>query len=185
MTLACYYLPPVSWFAALVQSGERELVLNLEEGYRKQSLRNRCYIDSPNGRLALTVPVDRSSMKGRMADVRLSGQLDWRHQHWAALETSYYNSAFFEFLGDEFKAVYEREWESLAELNVELIKCCIRALDLDIEVKIGGGKSAEYDLKRTEYYQVFAQKHGFLEDLSIIDLIFNLGGEAPCFLMSC
>ena len=36
--------------------------------------------------------------------------------------------------------------------------------------------------KLKPYYQVFEQKHGFLSDLSIIDLLFNMGTEARLIL---
>ena len=32
------------------------------------------------------------------------------------------------------------------------------------------------------YYQVFEQKHGFLPNLSILDLLFNEGNESILFL---
>lgn len=173
-----YYLPPISWFSDLLQSGE-PLTLDFDERWQKQSLRNRCYIDSPNGKLALSIPIDKSTIHGPIRDVKLSRQLNWQHQHWQAFETTYYNSPFFEYLQDDFRPVYQKEWTYLADLNETLIHTCLNLLEIDpsnpLLPPLGGGLGRGY-------YQVFQSKHGFLPDLSIIDLLFNMGNESILYL---
>jgi len=200
MVLPSYYLPPISWFAAF-RSGE-PIAIEVCENFQKQSLRNRCYIDSPNGRLALSFPVDKSnfiipegggSPKCLTKDVMISHQLDWQHQHWQAFETSYFNSPFFEYLQDDFRYIYNKEWKYLVDLNEALIQKCLELLEIDTPIV----RTTEYQgLSLTDkqfkisamqpsakpYYQVFQQKHGFLPDLSILDLLFNMGPEAPLYL---
>lgn len=188
MIIPSSYLPPISWFTALL-SGE-PVFIEQQENYVKQSIRNRCMIDSPNGALALTVPVDRSCFVGGkclMKDVLISNHCDWRRQHWYALETSYFNSPFFEYLQDDFHAVYEKEWSSLMELNEALVRVCLDVMELDdIPLRrtdsYGGCASLDAFRKDKPYYQVFRQKHGFQANLSIIDLIFNMGKEAVLYL---
>lgn len=218
----CAYLPPVSWFAGLV-SGEPTFI-DIGEMYQKQTIRNRCYIDSPNGSLAMTVPVDRSTFtmgKCPMKDVGISYHQDWRRQHWYALETSYFNSAFFEYLQDDFHILYNKEWHFLADFNLALIERCCNLVGIPMpevrtetdnhsergtthnphnastpplirtDIVLGGqetclnGREASLNGQgeaslngRGAYYQVFDRKHGFLPDLSIIDLIFNMGPES-------
>ena len=134
ITLPSYYLPPISWFAAL-KSGE-PTAIEVCENFQKQTLRNRCRIDSPNGSLMLSIPIDKSNFselgKCLIRDVRISHQLDWRHQHWFAFETSYYNSPFFEYLQDDFRPIYERDWKYLVDLNEALIMKCLELLEIDI-----------------------------------------------------
>lgn len=197
MTLPSFYLPPISWFSAVKKNMEStnsafandKLKLMLYENFVKQTCRNRCYIDSPNGRLALSIPIDKSNFspmgKCLMKDIRISRQLDWRHQHWYAFESSYYNSPFFEYLQDDFHPIYNRDWEFLADLNEALINKCLELLEIDIEVE----HSSEYEVPmlldgapKLQYYQVFKQKNGFLADLSIVDLLFNMGPESPLYL---
>ncbi len=197
LSLPCLYLPPVSWFSTVLHAknhgfiGGNSIEIGIEacENFQKQTLRNRCYIDSPNGKLALSLPIDKSNFtaggKCLMRDVRISSQLDWRHQHWHALESSYYNSPFFEYLQDDFRPIYEREWTYLMDLNEALIEKCLELLDIDAQIK----RTTDYqgtpqptNHKPQPYYQVFAKKHGFIEDLSIIDLIFNMGNEAVLYL---
>lgn len=158
------------------------------ENFQKQTLRNRCWIDSPNGKLALTVPVDRSTFVGGKCltkDVRVSYHQDWQRQHWYALESSYFNSPFFEYLQDDFRPIYERHWDYLIDLNEALIGKCLELLDLPhpilrTEEYIGIDAFASANVR--PYYQVFAHKHGFQPDLSIADLIFNMGPEAQLLL---
>lgn len=177
------YLPPISWFAGLM-SGE-PILIEQYENYHKQTIRNRCTIDSPNGPLNLTIPVDKSNFqpggKCLMKDVRISSHQDWRHQHWNALESSYFNSPFFEYLQDDFLHIYNKEWTFLMDLNEALIEKCCELIDIQPRIS----RTTEFTsslpregCKEVPYYQVFAHKHGFLPNLSIIDLIFNMGSES-------
>ena len=193
MILTTSYLPPISWFAPLVK-GE-PICIEQWENFHKQTIRNRCRIDSPNGPLNLTIPIDKENFgaggKCLMKDVKISYHLDWQHQHWNALETSYFNSPFFEYLQDDFRPFYERKWNYLMDFNEALIlKCCEL---MDVEPKISRTEvfliNTENEpvlryshLMTPQYYQVFAHKHGFVPDLSIIDLIFNLGPESVLYL---
>lgn len=189
MVLPSYYLPPISWFARMLNSDEPILVEQWAN-YRKQTLHNRCWIDSPNGKLALSVPIDRSTFVGGkclMKDVRISEHSDWQRQHWYALESSYYNSPFFEYLQDDFHPIYLKRWKWLMDLNEALVAACLEQLNV-LPVTIGRTdeyvptENADNPLVPNEYYQVFKAKHGFQPDLSVIDLIFNMGPESILYL---
>lgn len=197
MILPSAYLPPLSWFTALLEN--EPVCIEQYENYHKQTIRNRCTIDAPNGPLNLSIPVDKSTFVGGkclMKDVRISSHNNWQHQHWYALETSYFNSPFFEYLQDDFRPLYERKWEFLMDFNEALIQKCCEMLDIQPNISRTsnyiGVDSTAYELSSTEpsqqptptYYQVFQQKHGFLPNLSIIDLIFNMGPESVLVLQS-
>ena len=188
MVLPSAYLPPISWFSPLVK-GELALIEQYEN-YHKQTLRNRCTIDSPNGPLSLSIPIDRSTFvegKCQMKDVRISTHADWQRQHWYAIETSYYNSPFFEYLQDDFRPLYERHWTYLIDFNEALIRQCCQFLGLQPHLQrtthYCGVEDPLPHFSSIPYYQVFQQKHPFLPDLSIIDLIFNMGNESILILM--
>lgn len=120
-----------------------------------------------------------------MKDVRISTHSDWQHQHWYALETSYFNSPFFEYLQDDFRPIYEQQWGFLIDFNEVLLHKCLDLLDLHStfqRTKAYTGLSPAVDIHSQPYYQVFQHKHGFLPNLSIIDLIFNMGNEATLFI---
>ena len=206
MVLPCCYLAPVSHYSAYYRA--EEMRLEVCDHFVKQTLRNRCYIDSPNGALALTIPVVKTEGKTQMKDIRISDHGNWRHQHWTALESSYRQSPFFEYYADDFAPFYEKKWEFLADFNEELMALTASLLDIQKPIKrttaynsplpapplgecYGGsrkdGSSIEALPKRGSgegavYYQVFASRHGFLPDLSIVDLLFNEGPEGVLWL---
>ncbi len=196
MTLPCLYLPPVAWFAqalnhdtTITLNEHHVITLETLENFTKQTLRNRCYIDSPNGKLALSIPIDKSnfSQQGKclMRDVRISKQYNWQHQHWTAFTSSYSMSPFFDFLQDDFLPIYQRQWTFLIDLNETLIERCFALLDVTVEIKHSEQFTPLAPSTPTTpkpYYQVFADKHGFIANLSIVDLLFNMGNEAPLYL---
>lgn len=189
VVLPSAYLPPVSWFVRAM-SADEPIFIEQHENYIKQSVRNRCTIDSPNGRLNLTIPVDKGNFVGgkcRMKDVRISSHSDWQRQHWYALETSYYNSPFFEYLQDDFRPFYERRWEWLMDLNEAMTAKCVEIMEVDIKPlrtdEYVGVSKVDGEMEIAPYYQVFADKHGFLDNLSVIDLIFNMGKESAEILL--
>ncbi|MBQ0023976.1 MAG: WbqC family protein [Prevotellaceae bacterium] len=189
MILQSAYLPPISWFANL-KTGE-PIFIEQYENYHKQTIRNRCTIDSPNGALNLTIPIDKSDFIGGkclMRDVKISKHSEWQRQHWYALESSYFNSPFFEYLQDDFCPFYRKEWTFLMDFNEALTAKCCELIDIQPITKRTeefNGISADNEIiakQQKPYYQVFQQKHGFLQNLSIIDLIFNMGPEAILYL---
>ena len=193
MILTTSYLPPISWFAPIAK-GE-PICIEQWENFHKQTIRNRCTIDSPNGALNLTIPVDKEKFgaggKCLMKDVMISYHLDWQHQHWNALETSYFNSPFFEYLQDDFRPFYEKKWEYLMDFNEALILKCCELMDIDAKINRTeeflintekGSPVQHSEAHFPDYYQVFAHKHGFVPNLSIIDLIFNMGPESVLYL---
>jgi len=199
LQLPCCYLAPVSHYSTYYRADE--VRLEVCDHFVKQTLRNRCYIDSPNGALALTIPVVKTEGKTQMKDIRISDHGNWRHQHWVALESSYRQSPFFEYYADDFAPFYEKKWDFLADFNEELMALVAFLLDIQKPVTRtqapsplplwgsalkwqGGGNDALPQRGSGEgaYYQVFASRHGFLPDLSIVDLLFNEGPEGVLWL---
>lgn len=185
MLLPCCYLAPISHYSAYYRADE--VRLEVCDNFTKQTLRNRCWIDSPNGALALTIPIVKTEGKTLMRDIRISDHGNWRHQHWTALESSYRQSPFFEYYADEFAPFYVKRWEFLADFNEELMALVASLLDISKPVT----RTTTYEgfaLPQREsgegapYYQMFASRHGFLPDLSIVDLLFNQGPEGLLWL---
>ena len=207
MVLPCCYLAPVSHYSAYYRADE--VRLEVCDHFTKQTLRNRCWIDSPNGALALTIPVVKTEGKTMMRDVRISDHGNWRHQHWVALESSYRQSPFFEYYADDFAPFYEKKWDFLADFNEDLMALVASLLDIEKPVTrttdfcplpapplgechnltVQGSFGGNIALPQrgsgegaSPYYQMFASRHGFLPDLSIVDLLFNLGPEGVLWL---
>lgn len=140
-----------------------------------------------------------------MKDVRISDHGNWRHLHWNALQSAYGESPFFEFYADDVRPFFERRWTYLYDFNAEI---CAKMCEL-IGLSPCVSPSAEYipadDARLTDvadlrdairpkhplpdplfsprrYYQVYKAKHGFLPNLSILDLLFNMGPESLLYL---
>lgn len=185
MVLPCCYLAPVSHYSAFYRA--EEVRLEVCDHFAKQTFRNRCWIDSPNGALALTIPVVKTGAKTPMCDIRISDHGNWRHQHWIALESSYRQSPFFEYYADDFAPFYEKKWEFLADFNEELMALVTSLLDISKSVSRtscfeGDAFASLPTFEPRPYYQMFASRHGFLPDLSIVDLLFNQGPEGVLWL---
>ena len=171
MTLG--YLSAISEWKKWISAGMP--VMDESVPFNKHTDYNRCQIDSPNGPLTLTIPIQKYEGKScRIGDVMMSEHGDWRHKHWHALSSTYFNSPFFEYYQDDFKLIYFGNQRRLVDFNTQLNQLIIELLSLkSLKQSIYNNQHST-----TQYYQVFAHKHGFITNLSIIDLLFNLGPEA-------
>ena len=196
------FLAPIQYYAYLYAHPEANV--EVCDNYVKQTYRNRCMVAGANGIQALTVPIVKpQNGKSQMRDIRISDHGNWRHLHWNALLSNYERSPFFDYYADDIRPYYERPIEFLVDFNEGLqhavltaleLKSCfertttyVSALDtdtLDLRQTISPKNHFEQDakFKIIPYYQVFAHKHGFLPNLSILDLLFNMGPESRLIL---
>ena len=200
--LTSAYLAPIRYYARLYAA--QLVLLETHDHYVKQTYRNRCLIAGPNGVQALTIPIEKPTFgKAAMRDIRISDHGNWRHLHWNALQSSYERSPFFDYYADDLRPFYEKRIDFLLDFNEGLQHTVLELLDLtptitqtdsycttlqegitDLRETITPKLSwkTDTDFCAVPYYQVFAQKHGFITDLSIVDLLFNMGPEARLVL---
>jgi hypothetical protein len=192
------YLPPIGYVSALLKASE--IVIELDETYPKQTCRNHACIYSPNGKQTLSIPVHKpGGNHTKTRDIRISYALPWNKTHWRAIEAAYNNSPFFIYYQDYFIPFYEKEYEFLADLNSEILETVFRILRISRPLRFNetyvsnpeGLRDLRQELTEKHaravcpvYTQTFAEKHGFIPNLSIIDLLFNLGPETPEYLQS-
>ncbi|MDD4515898.1 WbqC family protein [Massilibacteroides sp.] len=191
--LCTAYLAPVQYYCKLLQYPA--IKIEREENYLKQTYRNRCVIGGANGALSLSVPIEKpETIKCQTKDIRISEHGNWRHLHWNALVSAYGTSPFFEYYQDDFIPFYEKKYDFLFDFNEELRSLICSLLDIEANIsytekyelqvphdfrEIINPKSRVEDREftPTPYYQVFREKNGFLPNLSIVDLLFNMGPE--------
>lgn len=190
------YFPSISHYIAMIHADS--VTFEMEDNFQKQTNRNRMYIYSPNGIQLLNVPIKHSIDKHqKYKDVRIENDFGWQKNHFKSLEAAYRTSPFFEYFEDDFRPLFEKKQEFLMDLNLELFELINSSLGIKIEAK----KTTEYfhDVTKyidfrslvngkkdttqiEEYTQVFDDKHGFLNNLSILDLLFNEGRYAVDYL---
>ena len=179
------YLAPVAWYAAVATADA--VVVEQYEHYVKQTWRNRCRIAMPDGPQDLVVPVVAAPNHTPMRDIRISDHGNWRHHHWNALRTAYGKSPFFEYYADDFAPFYERRITFLADFIEDLWLTTASLIDIETpvvrsECYAGATDFEALPVPTRPYYQVFSQRLGFLPNLSIVDLLFNMGPESILYL---
>lgn len=190
------YFPSVSHFVAMLQADA--VVFETDDNFQKQTNRNRMYIYSANGLQLLNIPVKHSKedVHQKYRDVKIENDFNWQKQHFKSLEAGYRTSPYFEFFEDDIRPIFEKKHTFLMDLNLEIHEIVTDCLG----IKIPYAKTEEYfkepsqtdfrylaNGKKDEnvfdsYIQVFNEKHGFLNNLSILDLLFNEGRHAVDYL---
>lgn len=192
--LSTAYLAPIQWYTKLLTYPEARI--DVHEHYVKQTYRNRCRILMPDGPTDLVLPVEAASTHTPICDLRISEHGAWRHHHWNALRTAYGNSPFFEYYADDLAPFYERRIPFLVDFNEGLRATICQLIDIETPIHLTSSYvpvaandcralispkqslKADDDFRAAPYYQVFAQRLGFQPNLSIVDLLFNMGPES-------
>lgn len=197
------YFGPIQWYQKLYRYDH--CLIEQYDSFQKQTYRNRCVIATANGTQALTVPVEhnvqRSTFNVQCKDLRISDHNQWRRVHWNALQSAYSESPFFEYYADDLHPFFEQKYDYLLDFNEAIRQKVCELLDIHPDVSytldfrhqtsdivdfrdVINAKHPQPDEGFTpkEYWQVFQHKHGFLPNLSILDLLFNMGPESVFFL---
>lgn len=190
------YFPSISHFAAIVQA--KTITFETDDNFQKQTNRNRMYIYSANGIQLLNIPIKHSNtVHQKFRDVQLETAFNWQKQHFKSLEAAYRTSPFFEYFEDDIRSLFEKKHRFMMDLDLETYDLVCNCLGIQAdyfkteeyhkEVKeqsdfrfLANGKK---DMHQFEPYpQVFEEKHGFINNLSILDLLFNEGRYAVDYL---
>ncbi len=191
------YFPSIAHFVAIAKADT--ITFEVCDNFVKQTYRNRSYIYGANGPLLLNVPVVYSQKNRKpYSAVSVFHEEQWQLQHWKSLESAYRTSPFFEFYEDELKPLFFEKVELLLDFNLkcfEVICDCLQLAphitttttfekQITNAVDLRGLVNAKSPMKQhfTPYTQVFSSKHGYIENLSILDLLFNEGPNALNYL---
>lgn len=190
-----HYLPNLEYFYLITQP--KKIVLEKFEYFEKQTLRNRCLINTAQGVLMLSIPLSGRRGKVLTKDVKIEAGTKWRNAHWRTIESAYRNAPFFEFYSDDLRKILFKGHELLFDLNVDLLSFCLQSLRLEKEIAVsmsyeeipGDGindlrncvssakpNNLQYSPVVKAYPQVFG--NSFASNLSVIDLLFCCGPES-------
>ena len=180
------YFGPTQYFRLLALSENPLWVIN--ERYTKQTLRNRCSIYGANGKIQLSIPVERLHGKETLVhEAKISYAEPWQQIHWRSIKSAYGRTPFFEYYEDKFEALYKVETPDLLSflensnqvvldiLKIEKPKIFQGSMDVELQKSLDSmSNSAFYDPEKN-YYQIFEDRHGFIPNLSVLDWIFQCG----------
>lgn len=192
------YLAPILYYCYL--ANYHAIIFEQQEHYIKQSYRNRCSIYAANGKMELSIPVHKIANRTLIKDVRIANEQNWQKLHWRSIASAYGSSPFYLYYNYELLPFYEKKFEFLWDFNeslqnkmLELIKVSISPVYTTFYLSEPPGvidlRSSLHPKKNDlpfptlpSYQQVFQNKYGFFPNLSIIDLLFNLGPRCNDYL---
>ncbi len=185
------YFGPIEYYKFL--SKHNNICIEVQEHYIKQTIRNRCHISSANGKLRLTVPVTKTNHT-KIKNIKICYKQNWIKNHWYSIKSSYGSSPYFLFYENEIFNILQKHEKYLIDLNTALQNKIFEILDINPIVKYTKDYNNDediFDLRNHSflnnnikpYNQVFMHKFNFIPDLSILDLIFNLGPQSTKYLI--
>ena len=201
------YFGPIQWYQKLYRYDH--CLIEQYDSFQKQTYRNRCVIATANGTQALTVPIEHLPLTSHpsplVKDLRISDHNQWRRVHWNALQSAYSESPFFEYYADDLHPFFEKKYDFLIDFNEDIRQKVCELIDFKPSVEYtkeftsdnslqtsvifdfrdvinAKHPKPDADFEAKEYWQVFQHKHGFQSNLSILDLLFNLGPESVFYL---
>lgn len=195
------YFPNIEGLGILFHRSE-DVLWEAWDNYQKQTFRNRCTISTDQGRLNLNIPIrhlGEESGRQRYRDVRMDEASGWRELHWKTLQNAYRSSPYFEYYEDDLRKLYVpgEASDRLYDFNLKTIEFLCSCLDVDLTSRFTEvyeerpeGQDGRYlvvakhrePVEFPEYVQVFQERHGFISNLSALDLVFNLGPEGSTYL---
>jgi hypothetical protein len=190
------YFPNIASYIIITQ--HKNLCFEVNDNYQKQTYRNRCYLYGANGKMGLHIPVNYTQNKRQKTqDILIDNATPWKNVQWKSIESAYKTAPFFEFYEDELRPLFQKEDDLLLPFVLE----CIEAINLCLELDFNPATSKVFKKESTEndfrflvnarktvtiqtkpYIQVFQAKHGYISNLSILDLLFNMGPETLNYL---
>lgn len=176
---------------------EKQVCFDNHAPFTKMSFKNKMVILSAQGPLALTIPiVGGRDQKTAINNIRIAYDAPWQAQHFKALKTCYKRAPYFEY----YEADLEKLYTTKTELLIEFLEACHQFLQKAVKGKWKLIQYNEYVQKikeeetkkeihpwqpnnyaqfpiQHEYQQVFTSPSGFIQNLSILDMLFCVGGK--------
>jgi hypothetical protein len=195
-----HYFPSIPYVASWMYYDE--IIIESKENYTKQTFRNRCQIKTANKVEDLIVPIQKGNSNIPIQEIRIDYHQTWIKNHWGAIQSAYGKAPFFEHYAEDVEKIFQKKPRFLFDLNLQILEYLLNVFDINNKmifsqryektypVNIADLRSSihpKQDLKKLsfyhpiEYMQVFGNQ--FVENLSILDLIFSEGPNSHDILI--
>lgn len=165
-------------------------LIERHENFVKSTARNRTRICGANGEQLLTIPIKGGKGKRQLyKEVTTHEDTRWQRIHWQSLTSSYRRSPYFEYFEDDFYPIFHDPAGLLFDFNWRCHQLICSLLGIEIKSTFTDTYkelTEEQDLRSEEifysdgipsYLQVFSERNGFIENTSVMDLLFNCGPQ--------
>lgn len=173
----------VAWWVKAAQ--EQVWQINTLHTFQKQCGLSQYKLPGPNGTILHSIPLERSSKSGMYRDVLISRESNWQAEQWKSITSCYLKSPFFKYYDYKIEPVFKSRYSHLYEFNLNMLELVLDMLKIHPQIILEHEQKVSYtelDIKVPPYPQVFDDRYGFRPDVSILDLLFNLGPEASDYL---
>lgn len=192
------YFPSIAYMSALARHSE--ILVEHHETFPKQTLRNRMVIPTANGAQTLSVPVVRPmGTHTPTSQIEISYAERWNIIHWRTIVTAYTASPYFLYYGDGIETILTKRYKYLTELNDAIMAYLIKSLHIECTIKATttyrrpeetkqdyrdafSYKHPDTTIQYPHYTQVFSDRQPFNSNVSVLDLLFNLGPQSKDYL---
>ncbi len=185
--------PNIYWYSLYLAADD--VILEQHENYQKQTWRNRYDIADPHGKVSLTIPIiGQKGIKTSVQEIRIKDS-NWARTHLRTIETAYNSSPYYLYFEDDLKRLFETPYDILLDFNIASLNFINDCLQIEEKHTLSGSymegtiedyrsnfKASKKQITCPEYLQVFTSKYSFIPNLSLLDLVFNLGSEALLYL---
>lgn len=195
-----------AYFPAAIQYSEylksETVLIEAFEHFAKQTYRNRTTVMTANGIFDLIVPLDKRKNHQYTKDIKINYVEDWQRWHWRTIKNAYLKAPFFEFYEEKINSLFfKNKFDFLLDLNLHIENeiDSILKVSIDRKLSIEYIKNYERDFRtiispknmelhskitQNQYFQLYSDRIEFVKNLSILDIIFNLGSESVSHLKS-
>ena len=191
------FFPPIE--AISYMSAAHTVYIEAQEHYQKRSFRNKCVLVGSNGINQFTVPLEKGKHQQKpIAQVRINYDEHWVSQFLKLCQSNYKSSPYYDYVTPAISTILHKKHKYLFDLNQELLHWINSFLDLDTSLALTTSYSKHHDdlldyrhrilphstssWTAKAYLQVFQEKHGFIGNVSVLDLLFCCGKESIYYL---
>jgi hypothetical protein len=190
---------PIHFFMQCIEN--ESFIIEQHEHYQKGGYRNRFIIVAANGIQRITIPLKKGkNVQQTIREVEISYEEDWNRQAWQTIVSAYGRAPYFEHYADHIQPFFTRKYELLWDWNNDILNKIIQLLKIDLKHSFSNDYIKNYDenvvdIRQTmrpnldisdinfkKYAQLFEERHGFIPNLSILDLLFCTGPRAKDYL---